>query len=270
MKATPVCSGNVGKWEVMIKSRELKALTVKERRKRLRQLVPHLPEMRKPGFFDDYPRFQETSSVAAALDRLNFRQLHMIERNRALLEGKRVLDIASHDSRFSFAALKAGAAHVTGIEARESLVGSGVDNLKHYGIAPDRYDMRVGDVFEEISNVENIDTVMCVGFLYHTARHYELFAAISKLGAKNLIIDSRVLTDEAPLIRLKFEGTRKEGRIWDKDRNRALSSTPSASALQMLMTEFGYEVEILGLTVQPPLSTHKYATRERVTMTGRR
>ena len=58
------------------------------------------------NFFDDYPRFRETSNVASSLDRLNFRYSHVIDRNRRLLEGKRVLDIASHDARFTFAALR--------------------------------------------------------------------------------------------------------------------------------------------------------------------
>lgn len=46
----------------------------------------------------------------------------IIEEHREELNGARVLDIASHDGRWSFAALQVGAAHVTGIAGREHLV----------------------------------------------------------------------------------------------------------------------------------------------------
>lgn len=67
-------------------------------------------------FFDDHPEFLETSSTAAGKDRLNLRHVAIIEEHCKILSGSRVLDIASHDGRWSFAALQAGATHVTGIE----------------------------------------------------------------------------------------------------------------------------------------------------------
>ena len=69
-------------------------------------------------FFDDYPLFYETSKTASSKARLNVRHQAIIEANRDILKDARVLDLASHDGRWSFAALKAGAAHVTGVEAR--------------------------------------------------------------------------------------------------------------------------------------------------------
>ena len=74
-------------------------------------------------FFDDYPRFYSTSKTGPSRHRLGARHRAIIEGNERLLVGRRVLDIASHDGRWSFAALKSGAAHVTGIEARPHLAG---------------------------------------------------------------------------------------------------------------------------------------------------
>jgi hypothetical protein len=233
-----------------------------------------LPKAAQKGFFSDYPRFLETSSVAANLARLNFRYDHIIAQNKHLLEGKRVLDIASHDGRFSFAALKGvGAAHALGIEARGTLVQHSNETLAHYGIAPDRYKFVEGDVFEAINRIEpgTIDTVMVLGFLYHTARQYELASAISRLGAKAVIIDSNVIQGEArPIVKLKWEGTEQDSQIWDATRKQVLSSQPSASALRMFFEEFGFKITELEPTVSAPESAQAYRTKARVTMIGTR
>jgi len=46
----------------------------------------------------------------------------LFARNRDIFDGLGVLDLVSHDGRYSFAALRTGAAHVTGVEVRESLI----------------------------------------------------------------------------------------------------------------------------------------------------
>lgn len=69
-------------------------------------------------FFDPYAQFLTTSATSASPSRLNARHAAIIQGNLELFRGKRVLDIASHDGRWSFAALHAGAKHVTGIEIR--------------------------------------------------------------------------------------------------------------------------------------------------------
>jgi hypothetical protein len=60
------------------------------------------------GFFDQFPRFYESSETATHPGRLNLRHQAMIGDNLDIFEGAKVLDIASHDGRWSFAALQAG------------------------------------------------------------------------------------------------------------------------------------------------------------------
>lgn len=55
------------------------------------------------GFFDTYPRFYETSTTGPISNRLNKRYRALIEANEAIICGKSVLDLASHDGRWSFA-----------------------------------------------------------------------------------------------------------------------------------------------------------------------
>ena len=86
-------------------------------------------------FFDKYSGLLKTSTTGVWRDRLVGRYEAIIERNRACFDGARVLDIASHDGRWSLAALDAGAQHVTGIEIRESLVAKSHENMEAEGVA---------------------------------------------------------------------------------------------------------------------------------------
>ena len=85
-------------------------------------------------FFDQYDRFYTTSQTSPFPHRLNGRHQAIIARNASIISGKRVLDIASHDGRWSFAALQAGAAHVTGIEPRRELIANAHETFAHYGV----------------------------------------------------------------------------------------------------------------------------------------
>src|SRR4051794_3513629 len=102
-------------------------------------------ELRAPGadadetFFDRHPRFFETSRTAARPARLNLRHKAIVGVNRDAFDGARVLDLASHDGRWSFAALEAGAKEVIGVEARQDLVTHAHANLTYYGVDPARY-----------------------------------------------------------------------------------------------------------------------------------
>jgi hypothetical protein len=69
-------------------------------------------------FAEEYPRFMEVSELVPKPERMNERYEALFESNRDIFDGARVLDLASHDGRYSFAALKAGAVHVTGVEVR--------------------------------------------------------------------------------------------------------------------------------------------------------
>lgn len=151
------------------------------------------------GFFDKYPRFYATSQTSPFPHRLNGRHEAIIARNANLLSGKRVLDIASHDGRWSFAALQAGAAHVMGIEPRQELIDNALETFNLYGVEPDRYEFRRGDIFKLIGDIR-VDVVLCLGFYYHTVRHAELLDQIERTQARLVIIDTEVTPlEDSPL-----------------------------------------------------------------------
>ena len=200
-------------------------------------------------FFDDHPRFLETSGTANQLSRLNWRHRAMIEDNVDLLRGRRVVDIASHDGRWSYAALRAGASHVTGIEARPQLVENAERTLEHYGASPDTYRFMVGDVFQVLrdarqSKVE-ADVALCLGFLYHTIRYPELLLGIRATGATHLVLDTAVASGKQRVVRLFAENVESESNAAPGDDTfggKALIGWPTPSALEFILDSFGFDI----------------------------
>lgn len=143
------------------------------------------------GFFDQFPRFYQTSLTSPLPDRLNARHRAIIASNAAHLAGKRVLDIASHDRRWTFAALKAGAAHVTGIEPRQELIDNARGTFREYGIQDGTHELWTSGVMEAIDGV-HVDTVLCLGYYYHTRHHVDLLDRIERTGAKFVVIDTEI------------------------------------------------------------------------------
>jgi hypothetical protein len=198
-------------------------------------------------FFDRYPEFLDTSGTASDLRRLNLRHVMMIERHRKLFDGKRVVDIASHDGRWSFAVLEANAAHVTGIEGRAELVDKANKTFADKGVASERFDFIEGDAHEVLAaGVGKVDVVLCLGFFYHTLRYPELLAGIRSTGAKYLIMDTRVLSGvKESVIRVRTDPTGPEKMaIEDKysQQGQSLVGTPSVSALENMLAAYDYEV----------------------------
>lgn len=199
-------------------------------------------------FFDDYPQFFETSQVFAHRGRLNLRYEAIFAANRDIFEGARVLDLASHDGRWSFAALRTGATHVTGIEARETAVDRARETFAHYGEDPESYRFVCGDIFDVLGNEKfDVDVVLCLGYLYHTYRHTELLRRIRDLEPNHVIVDTNVVPRvEQPFVKLFVDRAHKPGEAAldaYSHEDKTLVGRPSAPALRMMLQAYDFEVE---------------------------
>lgn len=214
------------------------------------------------NFFDDYPRFYQTSETSPFPDRLNARHMAIIQSQAEHFAGARVLDIACHDGRWTFAALAAGAAHVTGIEPRQELLDNAKATLSGYGIPADRHEFICGDVFETLG-AQPFDVVLCLGFYYHTIRHAELLDRIERTGARLVVIDTEVTprqeTPPPPVgddPRLVFGNPNGIQLLLDPVENqqmachdrltrrgRTLVGRPSRAAVAFLAEHFGYRCD---------------------------
>lgn len=147
------------------------------------------------GFFDSHPVFYQTGNTPAG-PRLNARYDCLIGENLAHIRGRRVLDLGSHDGRWSFAALASGASHVIGIEPRRELVKAAERNLLESGIPRERFEFHVGDALETIIRLgPDVDTVFVFGVLYHVHYHVALVRELWKTGASIVLVDTHVIRD---------------------------------------------------------------------------
>jgi len=211
--------------------------------------APEPQETEAPAsmFFDGYPRFYETTQTAASAGRLNLRYEAIFTQNADVFKDARVLDIASHDGRWSLAALRSGAAEVVGIEARDDLVEAARENLAAYARGT-RYDFRVGDVFEVLAEEQfQVDVVLCLGFLYHTLRYNELLSRIRDLDPRYLIVDTAVLANQKkPTVKLRAERSdRARNAVSDQfsHEDGTVVGTPSVPALRLILESYGFEIE---------------------------
>jgi len=161
------------------------------------------------GFFDFINKIPPYSEKPEGDLRLNKRHQMIVEPFRGELDGARVLDLAAHDGRWSYALADAGAAEVVGIEARQELV----DRFQKF---PEtefkaRVDLRQGDIFAAlegfIAKGEQFDVVAVYGIFYHIMDHFRLLQLIRQVGAKVILIDSEFSVKKMPIIDLVFEQT---------------------------------------------------------------
>lgn len=199
------------------------------------------------GYFDEHPRFLGTSSTSADAGRLNLRHRELIERNKDVLAGTRVLDVASHDGRWCLPALDAGAAHVTGIEARPELVEHAEENLAAYGAKSRSYRFITGDVFAVLAKERlDVDVVQCFGFVYHTLRYPELFSRLRALEPRYLLLDTRVEPGKDPYIRVLLNDSKAQAHAAADDfteGTKTLVGHPTKRALRAMLGVYGFKVE---------------------------
>ena len=227
-------------------------------------------------FAEDYPRFMEISELTPHPERINERYEALFASNRDIFDGARVLDLASHDGRYSFAALKTGAAHVTGVEVRQSLIDKAQETFAFYGQDPKTYRFVCGDVFEVLAREQfEVDVVLCLGFLYHTYRHTELMYRLHDLGLKHLIVDTMVVPGTQPIVKVLLERDVEDIRSAAQDPwsvGRVLVARPSVPALQLLLAAYDFEIESMydwqsRLAGRPPIpGLVGYSKGKRVTL----
>jgi hypothetical protein len=194
------------------------------------------------GFFDAFNRFYETSLTGSFTNRLNSRHRVLVDEHLPYIRNKAVLDLGCHDGRWSFAAHKAGAHHVIGVEARTHLVRAARMNMQTYGISESRVRILESDLFDVLPQLQPgvIDTVFCLGFFYHTLYHMQLIHLLTRLHVQYILMDTAVVKSSIALIRLYPERTDVEGNAFSAREKEMLVGTPSRKALAMMLAQGGY------------------------------
>lgn len=191
------------------------------------------------------------SSDEANNNRLDARHKMIIERNNDCFPGKRVLDLGSHDGRWAWAALNAGAAYVKGIEGRPQLVDKANFNFRNMKIAESDYDFVSGDVFshlvEAASKGDRFDTILCLGLFYHIMDHYRFLRLMTSLGANTIIVDTGLVDTDQVIIKLIFEDVDQISNAIPEfpNQRQTVVGYPSRSAFRAMTKSIGWNAKFL-------------------------
>jgi 2-polyprenyl-3-methyl-5-hydroxy-6-metoxy-1,4-benzoquinol methylase len=198
-------------------------------------------------FFDDYPQFYQTSKTGPTPNRLNKRFRAIFDTDPKIFSGATVLDISSHDGRWSFAALKTGARHVTGIEPRQHLVENSNETLSSLGFQKGAdFEFLQGDVFEVMKDRRTFDVVMCLGFFYHTYRHPELMKIIHECQPKVVVVDSQVVDMPGRFCAVRADEVHREFEAFtdpSSHKGRTFVAMPTKDLLSFFFELYGFSVE---------------------------
>lgn len=198
------------------------------------------------------------------IDRLNWRCELLLTRNQEAIKNKRILDMASHDGRFSYACTKLGAKHVTGVEGRPHLVENSIRNFNMQGINSASFDFICDDIFNRLAGFDpgQFDTILCLGFFYHTLRQAELLSEVARIKPQTFVLDTEV-AKVPPIFKLirqfRSLGSRSPDKLWaeqymiykyddsTKEDNTIdplnLIGLPTDKAVQMLLNTYGFRFQ---------------------------
>lgn len=194
-------------------------------------------------FLDDLPYYAGNSGAQA---RMQNRYRFLIEPFEDMIEGARVLDLAAHDGRWSYAFAGAGAREVVGIEYRQELIDQ-------FGLYPDadlraRVDLRQGDIFrgleQAIADGEVYDIVAVFGIYYHIMDHMRLLELIRGVKPNLVILDSEFVQRNGPVIQLVRESTDNvlNAAPQIEGQKMALKGIPSFQAMEAMAEAQGFDL----------------------------
>ncbi len=199
-----------------------------------------------PAPFDFLSNISPYAGDVTALKRLNSRHRLLIEPFVPQIRGARVLDLACHDGRWSYALAAAGADEVLGIEARQELI----DKFDEF---PDRdmksrVTLRCADIFTALEDLaargEIFNVVAVYGIFYHIMDHYRLLNLIRRLRPKIILIDSEFIMVDNGIIQILTEKTDTPlNAVADHAyQPRIAVGVPSHRATELMAETLDYEV----------------------------
>ena len=198
------------------------------------------------GLFDflkDLPPYDDNDTT---IHRLNQRHKLIIAPLAPQIEGARVLDLAAHDGRWSFALAAAGAAEVVGVEARADLVArfEAFPETGHKG----RVSLVCNDLFAELqmraAAGDRFDVVAVYGIFYHVMDHFRLLSLARRLQPRIIIIDSEfIVVDNAMIQVLREEISNPLNAVSEVDGiTHTVVGVPSLRATEFMADALDYDI----------------------------
>ena len=193
------------------------------------------------AFFDFLHGLEDYT--ADMVTRMNRRHAHILAPFAEDLTGARVLDLAAHDGRWSYA-LAEHAQEVIGVEARPDLIR----RFARYpaGVLHDRVTLVCDDIYRDLDTRlaagETFDVVALFGIFYHVMDHYGLLARVAQLQPELILIDSEFMIDRNPMIQMVKERTDNPLNAIPHvpGQEVTLKGVPSTAAMDRMAEVLGY------------------------------
>lgn len=157
------------------------------------------------------------------------------------LSGLRVLDLGCNAGFWSLHAIEAEADFVLGVDGRQDHIAQAELVFETREIDHDRYSFVATNVFDADFGDQRFDIVLCLGFLYHVAKPFELMELISRLNNDLLVIDTAIS-------RIPGRSFELEDEALDESRDAvdySLALWPTRAAVFDLLRQFDYEAVVL-------------------------
>jgi len=129
-----------------------------------------------------------TTGVASRAKRLNFRYNLMFKPIGDVFLGASVLDLGSHNGRWSYVAMELGARKVIGIESNKKYVKLANKIFEQKNLDKDLFEFKLQNV--ETATLPEVDVVLCMGLLYYLKDPIGLLRKVANLPNKVCIIDT--------------------------------------------------------------------------------
>lgn len=140
--------------------------------------------------FNEQQDFHLTSTIASSIDRLNFRFNHFLLPIKDKFNNAKVLDLGSHNGRWTYASIKLGAKFVFGVEKDKSYIDKARESLSKLNI--NNYDFECCDVID-YKFEKRYDIVLCLGLVYYIFDYLFFLKKIRTICPKLLIIDASMI-----------------------------------------------------------------------------
>jgi len=198
--------------------------------------------------------------------------------NLDLIKDRKLVDFGCDRGQYLYPSLMLGAGHVTGAQIvakhndgiNAALEHMGLDH-RACAVDCDIYDLdRVKQILDT-----GIETILCLGLIYHVNHHYQLLKTFSASSATAIVIDSMIhdldfYLDPVPLIRWKEEHQHEHGNgieIASSKPGLTWTGTPNAAWIWHALINLGWHPRSSTVTNSLALNYPQFRTRGVITAT---
>lgn len=219
------------------------------------------------NFFEEYYDFTTSSVVGNSVNRLVYR--HNLFMDSISFKDKTVLDLGSHDGRWSFAAAEKGAKSVTSVEYNKVLLEKAELIREKY--AWSNVEFIEDDNLRFLKNTDRkFDIILCCGVFYHTMNHLEYFNYMSEACREAIILDTNVWPSKDAMVYVTLEKSSWDGNSYrntkfnlDDEHRDTIAGIPSESYIQILAKSFGLEHTKLDYPITNQQGLGDYVMKQR-------